>query len=128
MMRTTRFFQAAIAATLLVGGPALAEPSGLALNRFDPAPAGDRMFGVPSPYVAGDLTPHVMFLLDYAKNPLLIRTTPNGDQVGSVVKNQLYLNLDAGLSLFSRVFVDFDVPVTYQNGDSPSALGQVFTS
>ena len=28
---------------------------GLALNRFTPAPAGDRMFGVQSPYVAGHL-------------------------------------------------------------------------
>jgi len=128
-MRVTRLLQgAAAAAMLLAAGPALADPSGLALNRFDPAPAGDRMFGVPSPYAAGDLTPHAMLLLDYAKNPLLIRTVPAGDQVGSVVKNQLYVNLDVGLSLWSRLFIDFNVPFTYQNGDSPSALGQVFTS
>src|ERR1700729_2398433 len=29
----------------------------IALDRFTPAPAGDRMFGVESPFVAGDLTP-----------------------------------------------------------------------
>ncbi len=28
-----------------------------ALDRVDPAPAGDRMFGVQSPFAAGKLTP-----------------------------------------------------------------------
>ncbi len=129
-MRVTRFLQGAgAAAMLLAAGSAAAQTSGLALNRFDPAPAGDRMFGVPSPYAAGDLTPHLMVLLDYAHNPLVISTYPGGGQLGAVVKNQLYLNLDAGLSLWSRLFVDLDLPfAAYQNGDNPAAFGQVFSS
>src|SRR4051794_33669966 len=76
LMRSHRFsrcMQAAPAAAALVALVALAPDAGaqqmpgqsLALDRFNPAPAGDRMFGVQSPYVAGDLTPHVMLLVDY---------------------------------------------------------------
>ena len=78
--------------------------SGLALDRFEPAPAGDRMFGVPSPYAAGDLTPHVMVLADYAHNPLVLKTEPADTTKASVVQSQMYLNLDIGLSLWKRVF------------------------
>ncbi len=120
---------AAAACAVLFAGPVLAQTQGLALDRFDPAPAGDRMFGVPSPYAAGDLTPHAMLLLDYAHNPLILRTVPADSSVGAVVGNQLYLNLDVGLSLWSRLYVDLDLPIAvFQNGDSPSALGQGFTS
>ena len=76
-MRSKRLWScllgASMTATLCAAaGPALAQPAGLALDRFDPAPAGDRMFGVPSPYAAGDLTPHVMLLVDYAHDPLVL--------------------------------------------------------
>jgi hypothetical protein len=59
-----------MAALFAAAVPARAQqPQGIALDRFEPAPAGDRMFGVPSPYAAGDLTPHVMLLADYAQQP-----------------------------------------------------------
>jgi outer membrane protein OmpA-like peptidoglycan-associated protein len=129
-MRRSLLGAATAAMTICAGaGPALAQTSGLALDRFDPAPAGDRMFGVPSPYAAGDLTPHLMLLMDYAHNPLVIRTIPNNNNVGAVVKNQLYLNLDGGISLWSRLFIDVDLPVALlQTGDSPNiaAGGQTF--
>src|SRR6185437_6759267 len=138
-MRSKRLWScllgASVAAMLCTAaGPALAQAQGLALDRFDPAPAGDRFFGVPSPYAAGDLTPHVMALLDYAHNPLVLKTVPSNNNIGSVVKNQLFLNLDGGISLWSRLFIDLDVPIALaQNGDSPtgdSATGvmQTFTS
>ena len=108
------------AALSAAAGPARAQ---LALDRFEPAPAGDRFFGVPSPYAAGDLTPHVMALLDYAHNPLVLKTVPANTSVGSVVKNQLYLNLDGGLSLWNRLFLDVDVPIALaQSGDSPTGV------
>src|SRR5262245_33551312 len=104
---------AAAAALVAAASPALAQtpPPSLALDRLDPAPAGDRMFGVQSPYAAGELTPHVMLMVDYAHNPLVIRTTPSNENLGSVVKNQLYLHLNGGLSLWSRVYINLDVPV-----------------
>ena len=110
------------------GGVALAQTTGLALDRFEPAPAGDRMFGVPSPFVAGDLTPHVMLLGDYAHNPLVLRSTSGNQNLGSVVKSQLFLHLNAVLALWNRVNVNVDVPVAlYQAGDNP-AIGQGFAS
>jgi outer membrane protein OmpA-like peptidoglycan-associated protein len=137
-MRSTRLWKslrrasaaALAAATLGAAGPALAQQPSLALDRFDPAPAGDRMFGVQSPYAAGELTPHVMLLGDYAHNPLVIRTDPGNNRVGAVVSNQLFLHLNGGLSLANRVYVNVDVPVALaQSGDSPpDGSGQTFTS
>jgi OOP family OmpA-OmpF porin len=131
--RLARSLQGAMvtAAVVAAASPAFAQASGLALDRFEPAPAGDRMFGVPSPYAAGDLTPHIMLLADYAHNPLVIKTIPSNTNVGAVVKNQLYMNLDGGLSLWSRLFVDVDIPIAvFQNGDSPkgTGTGETFTS
>jgi OmpA-OmpF porin, OOP family len=87
------------------------------------------MFGVPSPYAAGELTPHVMLLGDYANNPLVLHRVPNDTKAGGVVKNQLYLNLDVGLSLWNRLNLDVDVPVAlYQNGGNPQPAGQTFAT
>ncbi len=120
---------------VVAASPALAQSTvpapnpGLALDRFEPAPAGDRMFGVPSPYAAGALTPHVMLLADYAHDPLVLRVLPANTNVGAVVGSQLYLNLDAGLSLWNRLMVDVDVPLALvQSGDSPTGQGQTFGS
>jgi outer membrane protein OmpA-like peptidoglycan-associated protein len=101
----------------------------VALNRFDPAPAGDRMFGVQSPFSAGHLTPHVMLLADYAHDPLVLRWQNTGDKAGVVVGNQLYLHLNGGISLWDRLNINVDVPVAlFQNGDSPNVGGQSFIS
>jgi len=106
-----------------------AHAESLALNRLDPAPAGDRMFGVPSPYVAGQLTPHVMLLADYAHNPLKLRSVPEDTDRGAIVANQLFLHLNAGLALWDRLNLDVSVPLAVvQNGDDPTAGGVAFSS
>ena len=109
---------AAIAATTFaLTSPASAE--GLALSRFDPAPAGDRFFGVQSPYVAGEATPHLMILGDYANNPLVLRGL-NDEKVGAVVGGQLLLHLNGSFALWNRLNVNVDVPFALaQTGDSP---------
>jgi outer membrane protein OmpA-like peptidoglycan-associated protein len=118
----------AVVAIGTIAGSAQAQSGGLALDRLDPAPAGDRMFGVPSPYADGELTPHLMLLGDYAHNPLILRSTSSDQSLGAVVSSQLLLHLDGSLSLFSRLNVNIDVPVAvYQDGDSPN-VGQVFGS
>ena len=124
-MRATRLKKslqgtATVAALMAAASPALAQ-SGLALDRFDPAPAGDRMFGVQSPYAAGEATPHLMLLGDYAHDPLVIKTIPANQSIGAVVKNQLFLHLDGGISLWNRLYVNADIPVAlYENGDNPT--------
>jgi outer membrane protein OmpA-like peptidoglycan-associated protein len=133
-MRSPRFSiglcAALTAASASFSAPALAQGQPpLALNRFDPAPAGDRMFGVQSPFVAGELTPHVMLLGDYAHNPLVLRRISDEKIVGAVVSSQLYLHLNASLALFHRLNVNVDVPVALvQAGDDPSANGVRLTS
>jgi OOP family OmpA-OmpF porin len=133
-MRSTRLRKfllgTAAGAALLATAGSVSAQAALALDRFDPAPAGDRMFGVPSPFSAGGLTPHVMLLADYAHDPLVVRTIPANTEIGAVVKNQLFLRLDGGLSLWNRLYVNADIPVAlFENGDNPPDTGgQTFTS
>src|SRR3954463_6325310 len=118
-MRSTRLrTRCGASALLLLALSGAARAEGLALDRFDPAPAGDRMFGVPSPFAAGHLTPHVMLLADYAHNPLKLRSVPTDTDQGAIVANQLFLHLNAGLALWHRVNLDVSVPLAvFQNGD-----------
>ena len=60
------------------------------LPKFNPSVAGDRFFGVPSPYAAGPATFHAMALLDYAREPLvLVRDTgEDTEDVGNIVSDQ----------------------------------------
>ncbi len=96
----------------------------LALGRFNPAPAGDRMFGVPSPFVAGDPALHVMVLGDYAHQPLVLVDENNDDEnVGDVVAYQFFLHLNANLALWHRLAINVNIPVAVaQGGDDPADL------
>lgn len=110
--------------------PDTAQADGLALNRFEAAPAGDRMFGVQSPYTAGHLVPHVMLLANYAYNPLVLTRNKGRSDVGSVVAHQMFLNANASLALWDRLTINLDVPVALvQSGDDPVGFdGQPYTS
>ncbi|WP_437958249.1 OmpA family protein [Sorangium sp. So ce119] len=125
---------AALAAALcLLGAAARAEaqeparPEGFALDRFQPAPAGDRMFGVPSAYTAGDTSPHIMILGDYAQDPLVLRRESGNEEfdAGKVVGSQLLLHLNASLSLWKHLTVNVDLPLALQSGDGGAASGAV---
>lgn len=99
--------------------PASAE-GGVSLARFNPSLAGDRLLGVPSPFVAGERAFHVMLLGDYAHNPLLAERA-DGGSAGAVVASQLFLHVNGTLSLFSRVSINVDVPAAIvQSGDDPA--------
>ncbi|AUX26816.1 porin [Sorangium cellulosum] len=135
-MRSWSFVSIAAALAALAAAPAPAraqgapqEPGGMALSRFVPAPAGDRMFSVPSPFSPGHLTPHVMLLADYASNPLVLRRERDDAELGAIVGDQLTFRLNASLPLWNRVSFDLDAPLTaLQSGDSPSGGGQAFAS
>jgi outer membrane protein OmpA-like peptidoglycan-associated protein len=116
-----------------IGGlAALASPAhagDLALDRFHPAPAGDRLFGVQSPYVAGDFAAHAMLLADYAHNPLVLKTKEDERALGSIVEHQMLLHVNASLALWRRLLVNVDVPAALvQYGASPQGGGATFTS
>ncbi len=129
IMRSRHGVWSTFAAVALLAATTEARADGLALNRFDPAPVGDRMFGVQSPFAAGHITPHVGLYLDYAHNPLVLRTTDTNDNIASVVNNQLFLHLNGSFSLWNRLNINVDVPVAlFQSGDSRTDLDAAFKS
>jgi outer membrane protein OmpA-like peptidoglycan-associated protein len=95
-----------------------------ALERFHPAPAGDRFFGLPSPYVAGDFELHASLLANYGYEPLLLRAPPA--EAESRVSYQTVLHADLTLALNQRVLLNFDVPaLAAQSGDTTPQLHTV---
>ena len=123
----------AVVAAVIGGAPALARADGLALNRFEVAPAGDRMFGVPSPYAAGGDTPtlHMMLLGDWAHDPLVLRDATTGDEIpnGAVVGDQFFMNVNASIAIFRRLNFNINIPIAFvQDGDSPTSGGTIFAS
>jgi outer membrane protein OmpA-like peptidoglycan-associated protein len=111
----------------LAAHPARAQ--GLALDRFDPAPAGDRMFGVPSPFVAGHLTLHGGLLLEYAHDPLVLHKLSTDKDVGAILSSQMFLHANLNFALWNRLAINLDLPVALvQAGDSPASGGSAFPS
>ncbi|KYF84503.1 hypothetical protein BE17_53025 [Sorangium cellulosum] len=95
----------------------------LALEQFEPAPAGDALFSVPSPSVGGHLVPRAFLMFDYAHNPLQL----HGDSTATIVSSQGFLRLDASLSLLERLLVSIDVPfAVLQSGDEPGSPGVAY--
>ena len=102
---------------------------GFALQRFTPAFAGDRFFGVSSPYASGELGFHVGILADYATNPLLVSRVKGITDPTGVVTDQLHLHLNATFALFDRLALNVDAPAALLNGgDDPTYRGTSFAS
>jgi len=134
--RRTASWLSALAAALCLGSltaPAAAqeENQGFALSRFHPSPVGDRMFGVQSPFTAGDLDVHAGLLADYALNPLVLVVRPGqaNEERLSIVSGQLLMHMNASLALFNRLTVNLDIPFALaQSGDQPTGAGRLFES
>ena len=99
------------------------------LPKFNPAPAGDRFFGVPSPYAAGEATFHAMAMLDYARNPLkLVRE--NGDEtedIGAVVSDQMFVHIGLNFSIVNYIAISASMPfAVLSQGDAPSGGNVAF--
>jgi OmpA-OmpF porin, OOP family len=131
---TYRRLQSGAAAALLltVASVGAAQESAgspqLALSRFHPSQAGDRLFGVQSPYVAGHLTAHAVLMADYAHNPLVLRTADK-EALGSIVGNQMFLHVNASFALWNRLQLNVNLPLALlQSGDNPDGEGRSFPS
>lgn len=102
---------------------------GMALDRFDPAPAGDRLFATPSPTVPGNGVLHLHLLGTYAYNPLVLTHAKGQPDVGAVVSDQLIVHAAATYALASRVSFSLDLPfAAYQAGDDPTSETTSFAS
>jgi OmpA-OmpF porin, OOP family len=126
-VRRSLLGSAALAAALGVAAPAAAQ-EGFSLAKLQPSFAGDRLFGVPSPYTAGESTFHAMVLLDYAHDPLILRGQSTGDNLGAIVSDQELLHLDVSYALGRVVTFNLDVPFGFQHGESPTGGNLTFGS
>src|SRR5271163_4548589 len=92
-----------------------------ALERFQPSPAGDALFGVASPAVGGHLVVRGDAIFDFAYQPLAIQ---DGTTRDLIVSRQGFLHLDASLALWDRLLVSVDMPFALiQAGNSPTVDG-----
>jgi len=99
--------------------------SATALDRLEPAPAGDVSFAVPSANVSGHLRPSAAIVFSYAHAPLHLRTynARSGQTIDEtdIVDHQLVAHLLGSIEIASRLKLDLDVPFTMsQGGDSPA--------
>ena len=100
-----------------------------ALDQFEPAPAGDRFFGVQGGDPGGHANPRVMLLGEYAYRPLVLFRNDGDDRVASVVSDQLFAHLSVGLGLWKDLSVSANLPLALVTaGDSPNAGGLAFSS
>ncbi|MFO0590759.1 MAG: OmpA family protein [Polyangiaceae bacterium] len=106
----------------LSASPALAQDANtqiqnnIALDQFDPSPAGDQFFGLPSPFAHGRVEPRAFVAADYADSPLRIS---GGGTSSSIVSAQMFLHVAASLALFDRALLSVSLPIAIlQNGDA----------
>lgn len=116
---------AALAGALLgiALGPSSARaegPGAVALSRFEPTPAGDPLFGVPSPFIGGHLVPRGLALFDHAEDPLTLSDGASPERV--IVGSQSLLHVGGSLSLWDRLLVSASLPLALaQSGDGAAA-------
>jgi outer membrane protein OmpA-like peptidoglycan-associated protein len=113
-------------AALLAAATVHAQASG-ALDRLDPAPAGDTFVSLPSADVAGKLRFTAAATLSYAHDPLVLRSMPS-DATLDWVTDQTLLHLQASLEVWRRLKLDVDVPLLLTEGGVSGSLGTLMAS
>jgi OmpA-OmpF porin, OOP family len=119
---------AGAAAALLLAAPGAiaAGSTGIALDRLDPAPAGDTFVGVPSPFARGNLVPRGLVMFDSASQPLRLEQ-PSG--TAGVVTQQAFLHINASFAVQDRLLISALLPVALiQGGDDPAVRGVTLMS
>lgn len=136
LRKTSTWLAAALlgGAVLGVAGRAAAQDSpapstntGFALQRFLPSFAGDRLFGVSSPYASGDPGFHVALIGDYASNPFLISRVKGLTDPTGVVTDQFVFHLNATFAVLDRVAFNIEIPAALANeGKDPTFRGVTY--
>jgi OmpA-OmpF porin, OOP family len=111
---------------LLAPAPALAQTThvqaGGALDRFDPSPAGDTFFSLPSADVWGQLRLSGSAEFSYARDPLVLRESGGGSPL-PWVSDQSILHVQLSLEAFKRLKLDVELPALLTEGGSSGSLG-----
>jgi outer membrane protein OmpA-like peptidoglycan-associated protein len=98
-------------------------PAAGALDRFDPAPAGDAFFSLPSADVEGRLRVTAAAHVELAYEPLVLRAGTNPPLAW--VKDQAFLHLQASIEVLKRLKLDLDVPALLAEGGTTGSLNDV---
>jgi OOP family OmpA-OmpF porin len=106
---------AAISVATLLGNrrEASAQITGWALDRFEPAPAGDAFFTTSHPRAPRDSsgTLHVGLTADYALRPLVFnRPAGSRDPGFGIVDHFVVFHAQAAAEVFQRLHLDLDLP------------------
>lgn len=84
---------------------------GFTLDQFQPAPAGDRFFGVQGGGPEGRALPRLMVLGDYAYKPLVLYQNGGDKSLGTVVSDRFIVHVGAGVSFWKRLNLSIDLPL-----------------
>ena len=103
--------------------PSSAAAQSYNLQRFDPSPAGDRLFGQQSPSTQGHLEVHGGVVFDYAYNPFTLSRRRGPTPRFAVVRDQAYVYGNVSLALWDHVTVGLLVPGVVLHGGDDSPLG-----
>src|SRR3954471_12048670 len=84
-------FSLAVAFLIAVGPSVASAQTATPLERFEPAPAGDPLFAVPSPSAPGSLKPNGAVVLSYAHAPLVVSGDVGGPRrvIANIVDSRL---------------------------------------
>lgn len=126
MLRPVRLAPLISCAALALCAPdaAAQEAPSVALNQYQPSPAGDAFFGVPAPWIGGHLVPRFAVTFDYARDPLVL-VDQDGERRATIVSSQAYLHLGASFALFDRLLIAADFPLAVLQTGSEEEIGGV---
>ena len=84
--------------------------TGFTANRFDPSEKGSDWFENESLDYRGEFRPAFGILADYSKDPVVLRN-PDRSSSGSLVSDQLYLQVGASIALRHRLRIGASLPL-----------------
>jgi len=104
--------------------PVSAQAGGFAIDRFEPSERGSEWFALDTLHIRGHLTPAAGVVADYGYKPLILRDQFS-DEVGQLVKHQLFFHLGGSVVLWNRLRLGANLPLSPAvRGDGVSAAPQ----
>lgn len=93
--------------------------NGWALDRYEPASAGDPFFVAEHPWYSRTRRFSLGTTVDFTRNPLVLRAPMSQPQV--VIDNMVLLHVHAAVALFDRVAITASLPVSLTQTAGPSS-------
>lgn len=113
--------------SLVTGATAAAQSDGFAIDRFDPAEHGSDWFAGESLDLRGHLRPALGLTLDWAHKPLVLYDA-DGEELESIVGDQVFAHLGGGVILWNRVRFAANLPLQLSTSGDAAAVGAVTVS